>query len=168
MIDEWLRQAQASKDFEANLKIIAANGGEELAQEMLKQGPKIAGAQAAALAHEPTDVQKAAIAAHAAALGAGAGTAAAVAIASPENQAKANAAWKKLIGGIGAPASVPTSVYPGGSASGLAAPAPAAMVAPAGNVRVYIDGDQLRATVRTDVAAASARAALVGAGRGRP
>jgi hypothetical protein len=52
------------------------------------------------------------------------------------------------------------------------APAGGRSIAPAavpGNVRVYIDGNELRASVRTDVSAASARAALVGTGaRARP
>ena len=58
------------------------------------------------------------------------------------------------------PSSIPTpGVSTQSAPSGLSA---------GGNVRVYIDGNQLRATVRRDVSSGAARAALAGTTRGRP
>lgn len=70
LIDEWTRQAEAARTFEANLATIAAAGGQVLADELRKQGPEVAGATADLIAKAGPEEQRAAIAAHAAATGA--------------------------------------------------------------------------------------------------
>lgn len=46
MIAEWTRQAQEAEEFEANLAVIAASGGQALAEELRSQGPEAAAATA--------------------------------------------------------------------------------------------------------------------------
>lgn len=50
LIAEWNRQAEAAAAFEANLAIIAANGGQAMADELRAKGPEVGAAAAAALA----------------------------------------------------------------------------------------------------------------------
>lgn len=50
LIAEWNRQADAQKTFEANLAVIAAQGGQAIADELRKKGPAVAGAAADTLA----------------------------------------------------------------------------------------------------------------------
>jgi hypothetical protein len=168
LIDEWNRQAEQTKAFEANLATIAAAGGQALADELRAKGPEVAGAVAEVIATSSPEQQKAAIEAHAKATGHAVGDGIAQGVA--EKESTVQQAIKNLFDAVGTPR-VPFYLQPvpGGpgsqSAGGQAVLAPQAV----GNVRVYIDGNQVRATVRTDVAAASARAALVGTGaRSRP
>lgn len=173
LIDEWNRQAEAAKAFETNLGIIAAAGGQALADELRAKGPEVAGAVAAVIAQADPATQQAAIDAHAGATGTAMADSVADNVNSPKSKAKVYTAFKDLIASIsGTTTDVPFYLrpVPGGPGGAPQSAAPQS-VAPAagGNVRVYIDGNQLRATVRTDVSAASARAALVGTtGRSRP
>lgn len=174
LIAEWNRQAEQARAFEINLGIIAAAGGQKLADELRAKGPAVAGAVADLVANSDPAERQDVIEAHenAAAAGASVGQGYADGIASKQDEVdRAIAAiWRSLLKepppGPWRTGYVPSS--PSGlSASGTAV-VPGAAAVP-GNVRVYIDGNQLRATVRTDVAAASARAALVGTGaRSRP
>lgn len=70
LIGEWERQAAAAQTFNDNLAIIAAAGGQALADELRAQGPEVAGAVADVLAHAGPTEQRDAIAAHANATGA--------------------------------------------------------------------------------------------------
>ena len=58
MISEWNRQAEAAESFEANLALIAANGGQALADELRAKGPEAAGATADLLAKASPDQQR--------------------------------------------------------------------------------------------------------------
>lgn len=51
MIAEWNRQAEAQQRFNANLAVIAAQGGQAIADELRAKGPEVAGAAADALAN---------------------------------------------------------------------------------------------------------------------
>lgn len=70
LITEWNRQAAAATAFEDNLAIIAAAGGQALADELRAKGPEIAGAVAETIATADPSKQRAAIEAHARATGA--------------------------------------------------------------------------------------------------
>jgi hypothetical protein len=166
LIDEWNRQAEATKAFETNLATIAAAGGQALADELRAKGPEVAGAVAEVIATSDPATQKAAIEAHAKATGTiyadGVKTGVSKKETEVQNQIKGlfNVAPQPVpfyLQGVPAPSGASGS---GGKGLTHQSVEPA----PAGNVRVYIDGNQLRATVRTDVSAAAARAALVGAG----
>jgi hypothetical protein len=166
LIDEWNRQAEQTKAFSANLATIAAAGGQALADELRAKGPEVAGAVADLIAHASPEEQQAAIDAHANATGAAIGAGVASGITSQEDEVAR--AWAKLLAPFyvtPAAAKVP-AFMPGygqqSAPSGQAAGAGSQIAG--GNVRVYIDGNQLRATVRTDVSAAAARAALAGSG----
>jgi len=70
LIDEWNAQAQRAEDFQKNLAIISAAGGDALAQELLAKGPEVAGAVAEVIATSDPATQQAAIDAHTRATGA--------------------------------------------------------------------------------------------------
>ncbi len=60
LIKKWNEQADAARTFEANLAVIAANGGQALADELRAQGPEAAGATAELLASaDPTKMREA-------------------------------------------------------------------------------------------------------------
>lgn len=69
LIDEWNRQAEEAEEFEQNLAIIAANGGQALADELRAKGPEVASSVAAVIAKSSPDEQRKAIEAHAGATG---------------------------------------------------------------------------------------------------
>jgi uncharacterized protein YukE/flagellum-specific peptidoglycan hydrolase FlgJ len=69
LIDEWNRQAAQAAAFEDNLALIAANGGQALADELRAKGPEVAGAVADVIAKSSPAEQRAAIEAHAGASG---------------------------------------------------------------------------------------------------
>lgn len=69
LIDDWTRQASEAQEFEENLAIIAAAGGQAMADELRAKGPEVAGSVAAVIAEAGPKQQASAIAAHAAATG---------------------------------------------------------------------------------------------------
>jgi hypothetical protein len=170
LINEWNRQAEAAKQFETNLGIIAAAGGQAMADEMRKAGPEVAGAIAETIATSDPAKQQEAFVAWGLASGKSSASGIGTGLEAPTSKTKVQGGINSLFSSLTTPP-IPISfqaprlpVAPAQGASGTGGSQRPQMAAAAGNVRVYIDGNQLRATVRTDVAAASARAALVGAG----
>jgi hypothetical protein len=168
LIDEWNRQAEATKAFETNLAIIAAAGGQALADELRAKGPEVASAVAEVIATSDPALQQAAIEAHAQATGVKYGEGVKTGVSKKETEVQNQI--KNLFDVAPQPVpfylqATPAPKGMSGMGGGSGGVRPQSVEpAPAGNVRVYIDGNQLRATVRTDVSAAAARAALVGAG----
>jgi hypothetical protein len=170
LIDTWNRQAEQAKAFQANLAIIAAAGGQALADELRAKGPEVGAAVAEVIANADPAQRQALIEGYGKATGHVYGDGVVVGL--DEKAAAVREAWQRLLAPLLGPQPtwrapmLPSSGIPGfPSTSGAMAPAPAP--AP-GNVRVYIDGNALRATIRGDVSAAAGRAAMAGTGRGRP
>lgn len=69
LIDDWTRQAAEADEFEKNLAVIAANGGQAMADELRGKGPEVAGAVAATIAKSSPREQQRAINAHSRATG---------------------------------------------------------------------------------------------------
>lgn len=174
LIDEWNRQADAAAAFETNLATIAAAGGQALADELRAKGPEVAGAVADVIAHASDPEQEAAFAAYGRATGEAGGQGIADGITSKQDDVDLamSRIWASLMRrpdygtgvfapGFGSNADRIPGVGSAAAQTFTATPVP-------GNVRIYIDGQALRATVRQDVAAAGASAALVGTSRARP
>ena len=69
LIKDWQRQAREAAAFEENLAVIAAAGGQAMADELRAKGPEVAGSVAAVIAEAGPKQQASAIASHAAATG---------------------------------------------------------------------------------------------------
>ena len=69
LINEWNRQADEAQEFQQNLAIISAAGGDALAQELLAKGPEVAGAVAEVIAKSDPAEQQRVIDAHTRATG---------------------------------------------------------------------------------------------------
>lgn len=96
LIDQWNAQAAQAEQFTANLAVIAAAGGQALADDLRAKGPEVAAAVADTIAKSGPDEQKAAIDAYARASGAAAGQALADGLASKSG------AWAAAIAGFNA------------------------------------------------------------------
>lgn len=96
LIDQWNAQAAQAEQFTANLAVIAAAGGQALADDLRAKGPEVAAAVAETIAKSGPDEQKAAIDAYARASGAAAGQALADGLASKSG------AWAAAIAGFNA------------------------------------------------------------------
>lgn len=96
LIDQWNAQAAQAEQFTANLAVIAAAGGQALADDLRAKGPEVASAVADTIAKSGPEEQKAAIDAYARASGAAAGQALADGLASKSG------AWAAAIAGFNA------------------------------------------------------------------
>jgi chromosome segregation ATPase len=149
LIDEWNRQAEAAKQFETNLGIIAAAGGQAMADELRAQGPEVAGAVADLIAKSGPEEQKAAIDAHARASGAAGGQAVADGINSKADTV--DQAWRSLFSpkpqyGPLASGFVPYPKPPSLLPPALSLGGQSAGVAP--SIRVNIAGREVQAIVQ--------------------
>jgi hypothetical protein len=96
LIDQWNAQAAQAEQFTANLAIIAAAGGQALADDLRAKGPEVAAAVAETIAKSGPEQQKEAIDAYARATGAAAGQALADGLTSKSG------AWAAAIAGFNA------------------------------------------------------------------
>ncbi|MCG2797716.1 MAG: hypothetical protein L6367_04160 [Cellulomonas sp.] len=96
LIDQWNAQAAQAEQFTANLAIIAAAGGQALADDLRAKGPEVAAAVAETIAKSGPEEQQAAIDAYARATGEAAGQALADGLASKSG------AWAAAIAGFNA------------------------------------------------------------------